>query len=174
MNENNTRIKADFFQRDTVVVAQELLGKVLVRSFENGEIRRYRITETEAYCGQKDLACHASKGRTKRTEVMFHPGGLVYVYFIYGNYWLLNFVTGHENDGSAVLIRGIEGFNGPGRLGRELQLDRSFYGENLETSPRLWLENAPDTTDYDATPRINIHYAGEPWASMEWRFRLNS
>lgn len=170
MNSANNRLTPGFFQRDTLTVARELLGKTLVRVFNDGETRRYRITETEAYCGQADLACHASKGRTKRTEVMFQDGGLIYVYLIYGMYWMLNFVTGKAGDGSAVLIRGMEGFNGPGRLGRELQLDRSFYGENLAESERIWVENAPPTTTIKASPRFGIHYAGEPWVSMEWRF----
>ena len=166
----NRKLTAAFFQQDTVLVARKLLGKVMVRRFDNGRIVRYRITETEAYCGQTDRACHASKGRTPRTEVMFGPGGRVYVYLIYGQYWLLNFVTGNADDASAVLIRGLEGFSGPGRLSRELQLDRSFYGENPENSPRLWIEDAPEINDFSSTSRIGIHYAGEPWTSMPWRF----
>jgi len=170
MTNESTRIPASFFQRDTVAVARELLGKVLVRVFPDGETKRYRITETEAYCGPHDLACHAAKGRTLRTEVMFQPGGHVYVYLIYGMYWMLNFVTGQEDEPAAVLIRGLEGYSGPGKLGRELVLDRSFYGEDLETSARIWLENAPSVQKITATPRIGINYAGEPWVSMEWRF----
>ncbi len=166
----NKRLKADFFQRDTVTVAQDLLGKLIVRDFGNGEIKHYRITETEAYCGQEDLACHSSKGRTKRTEIMFQDGGHIYVYLIYGMYWLLNFVTENEENASAVLIRGIEGFDGPGKLGRELQLDRSFYGENLETSTRLWVEDSEPIVNFKSTPRIGIDYAGEPWVSKRWRF----
>ena len=172
MIETSTRLKANFFQRDTVTVAIELLGKILVRKFEDGSVKRYRITETEAYCGQDDLACHSSKGRTKRTEVMFQPGGLVYVYLIYGMYWLLNFVTEEDDNASAVLIRGLEGFDGPGKLGRELKLDKSFYGENLETSSRLWLEDAEPINNYNSFPRIGIDYSGEPWVSKEWRFYL--
>lgn len=168
--DNASRLTAAFFRRDTVTVARDLLGKVLVRVFPDGEARRYHITETEAYCGPDDLACHASKGRTPRTEVMFKSGGHVYVYLIYGMYWMLNFVTGTECEASAVLIRGLEGFSGPGRLGRELRLDRSFYGEDLETSSRLWLEEAPPVQNVIATPRVGIGYAGEPWISMEWRF----
>lgn len=173
MNSESHRLSSDFFCRDTVTVAQELLGKTLVRVFDDGETHRYRITETEAYCGQEDLACHASKGRTKRTEVMFQPGGLVYVYLIYGMYWLLNFVTGEAGDGSAVLIRGLEGFNGPGRLGRELQLDRSFYGEDLSNSSRLWLEDAAPITNFKTSLRVGIDYAGEPWVRKEWRFFIS-
>ncbi|RKD92009.1 DNA-3-methyladenine glycosylase [Mangrovibacterium diazotrophicum] len=172
MPTQNIRLKFDFYRRDTVIVAQELLGKTLVRHFQNGTVRRYRITETEAYCGVADLACHASKGKTKRTKIMFHAGGYIYVYLIYGMYWLLNIVSGDEGEGSAVLIRGLDGFNGPGILGRELQLDASFYSENLETSNRIWLEDAPPVNQYQSTPRIGINYAGEPWISMPWRFVL--
>lgn len=172
MKSSNKRLNSTFFQRNAVQVASELLGKFLVRVFPDGKIKRYQIIETEAYCGQEDLACHASKGRTRRTEVMFQPGGVVYVYLIYGQYWLLNFVTGNEDDASAVLIRGLKGFEGPGKLGRELQLDRSFYGEDLITSPRLWVEDAGHILSYQASPRIGIHYSGEPWVSKNWRFTL--
>ena len=86
------RLKRDFFSRDVLEVAPELLGKNLVRKVE-GQIEKYLITEVEAYRGEKDLACHASKGRTPRTEIMYHNGGLVYVYLIYGMYWMLNIVT---------------------------------------------------------------------------------
>ncbi len=172
MTNGSNRLPTSFFLRDTVAVAKELLGKVLVRVFDDGETRYYPIIETEAYCGPQDLACHASKGRTPRTEVMFREGGHVYVYLIYGMYWMLNFVTGPENEASAVLIRGLEGFSGPGRLGRELRLDRSFYGEKLETSSRLWVENAALPEKILASPRVGIAYAGEPWTSMDWRFRL--
>ena len=89
----NKRLSSSFFQREVTRVAPELLGKTLVRKFDDGSIRRYTITETEAYRGGDDKACHANKGKTARTEVMFHEGGLVYVYLIYGMYWLLNIVT---------------------------------------------------------------------------------
>lgn len=165
------RLPPDFFLRDVLEVAPDLLGKVLVRRFEDGRIERYRIVETEAYRGVEDVACHASKGRTPRTEVMFQEGGTVYVYLIYGMYWLLNLVTGSEGDASAVLIRGIEGCSGPGRVGRELKLDRSFYGESLITSPRIWIEDAQPVAEIKTSKRIGIGYAGE-WANKLWRFYL--
>lgn len=163
------RLSLDFFVRDVLEVAPSLIGKKLVRRFEDGRIQKYQITETEAYRGVEDRACHASKGRTPRTEVMFLEGGTVYVYLIYGQYWLLNLVTGFEGDASAVLIRGIEGFPGPGRVGRELQLDRSFYGENLINSPRIWLEDAESVSEIRTAKRIGVEYAGE-WADKLWRF----
>lgn len=164
------RLNTGFFLRDVLEVAPALLGKILVRKFDDGEIRRYIITETEAYRGGDDKACHANKGRTARTEIMFAEGGLVYVYLIYGQYWLLNFVTGFENDSSAVLIRGIEGFSGPGRLGRELKLDKSFYGENLHSSQRIWLEDFKTVHKIKTAKRIGIQYSGEEWINKEWRF----
>ncbi len=165
-------LSVDFFLHDVLEVAPALLGKLLVRRFDDGLIQRYRITETEAYRGAEDLACHASKGRTPRTEVMFRQGGLVYVYLIYGQYWLLNLVTGNEGDASAVLIRGIEGVSGPGRVGRELRLDRSFYGESLINSERIWVEDAAPVTSIQISKRIGINYAGDEWGSKLWRFYL--
>ena len=166
----NDRLPLNFFLRDVLEVAPALIGKVLVRHFEDGRIEYYRITETEAYRGIEDLACHASKGRTPRTDVMFQQGGTVYVYLIYGMYWMLNLVAGHEGEAFAVLIRGIEGFSGPGRLGRALQLDRSFYGENLATSSRIWVEDAEPISEIKTSKRIGIKYAGEEWENKLWRF----
>lgn len=164
------RLNSSFFRRDVLEVAPEMLGKIIVRRFENELIQKYIITEVEAYSGNGDLACHASKGKTARTEVMFRDGGQVYVYLIYGMYWMLNIVTGNENDAAAVLIRGIEGISGPGRVGKALQLDKSFYGENLFTSNRIWIEDAEPISEYKTSPRIGIDYAGEPWISKPWRF----
>jgi len=164
------RLITDFFIRDVLDVAPDLLGKQLVRKYDNGSVSKFIITETEAYRGIEDLACHASKGRTPRSEIMFQNGGTVYVYLIYGMYWMLNFVTGTEGDASAVLVRGLEGISGPGRVGKELQLDKSFYGESLQTSGRIWLEDTGVKLPYKTTPRIGIDYAGEPWVSKPWRF----
>ncbi len=168
------RLGANFFQRDVLEVAPQLLGKVLIRQFDNGQTLRLRITEVEAYKGQEDRACHASKGRTPRTQVMFDPGGVVYVYFIYGMYWLLNVVTGLEGDASAVLIRGVESATGPGRVGKLLALDRTFYAENLETSQRIWIEDAPLVARFTQTARIGVDYAGPDWASKPWRFVVSN
>lgn len=165
----STRLVPDFFLRDVLEVAPELLGKMLVRQFDNGRIEKYRITEVEAYRGVEDRACHASKGRTPRTEVMFQEGGTIYVYLIYGQYWMLNLVTGKEDDASAVLIRGLEGFSGPGRVGRQLQLDRSFYGEKLSNSSRLWIEESAYVKEIQISKRIGIDYS-EEWKDKLWRF----
>jgi DNA-3-methyladenine glycosylase len=168
------RLQSFFFQREVLDVAPELPGKILVRKFDNGRIEKFVITEVEAYNGNGDLACHASKGKTQRTEVMFREGGMVYVYLIYGMYWMLNIVTGKENDAAAVLIRGVEGISGPGRLGKALQLDKSFYGENLFVSERIWIEDGERVGIISTSPRIGINYAGEPWISKPWRFLMKT
>ncbi|WP_303921560.1 DNA-3-methyladenine glycosylase [Draconibacterium sediminis] len=172
MRTDSSRIPNSFFLRDVTQVAPELLGKLLVRRFEDGTIQKFVITETEAYRGGEDKACHANKGLTPRTKVMFEKGGLVYVYLIYGMYWMLNFVTGEVGNSSAVLIRGVEGISGPGRVGRALQLDKSFYGENLGTSERIWVEDTGENPQFITAPRVGIDYAGEPWISIPWRFIL--
>jgi DNA-3-methyladenine glycosylase len=164
------RLPAAFFRRNVLTVAPELLGKTLVRKFDNDTINKYVITEIEAYNGYEDLACHASKGRTPRTDIMFREGGLVYVFLVYGIHWMLNFVTGTEGEASAVLIRGLEGIPGPGRVGKSLQINKSFYGEDLFLSERVWVENSDILIPYRQMPRVGIHYAGEPWISKPWRY----
>jgi len=158
-----------FFRRDVLEVSPDLLGKVLVRRFEDGEICRYRITDVEAYRGEEDKACHASKGKTARTEVLYNEGGVIYVYLIYGMYWLLNFVTGTKDNPQAVLIRAVEGIYGPGRVGRELKLDKTFNRESLEFNDRLWIEDSDEKPEYITAPRIGIDYA-EEWKDIEWRY----
>lgn len=164
------RLKPKFFNRDVLLVAPELIGKTLVRKFDDGLEKRYLITETEAYRGEEDLACHASKGRTPRTDVMYLPGGHVYVYLIYGMYWLLNFVTSDQGFPAAVLIRCVEGINGPGKIGRELCLNKSFNTENLNTSDRIWVEDNDIQYRYTTSARVGVAYAGEIWANKPWRF----
>jgi len=166
------RLEIGFYKQDAVTVAEKLLGKILVRRGDDGIESRYRITETEAYLGDEDKACHTSKGRTPRTEVMFAEGGKVYVYLIYGMYWMLNVVTGNENHPQAVLIRGIDTIIGSGKVGRELKIDKTFYGENLITSNKIWIEDAEEIIDFQTAPRIGIDYAGDEWKNKPWRFIL--
>jgi len=165
-----TRLGKGFFRRDVLEVAPGLLGKILVRQFSDGSRITGRIIEVEAYRGRDDLACHASRGRTERTEVMYGPGGYVYVYLIYGMYWMLNFVTGEQDIPQAVLIRGVESVVGPGRLSRQFDIRKDFYGESLISSDRLWVEDHPGAVKVKAGQRIGIDYAGEYWASRPWRF----
>ena len=163
------KLDEHFYCRDAVLLARELLGKTLVRVTDDGVASRYRITATEAYLGEDDKACHASKGRTPRTEVMFDSGGKVYVYLIYGMYWMLNIVTGEKEHPQAVLICGLDAVKGSGRVGRLLKMDKSFYGEDLMTSNRIWLEDNIECVNFVTKPRVGVDYAGE-WKDKLWRF----
>ena len=154
------------------MVAPELIGQYLVRNYPDGKMMRYQITEVEAYRGSEDLACHASKGKTERTKIMYHQGGHIYMYLIYGMYWMLNFVTSIEDIPQAVLIRGVGDLDGPGKLTRELKIDKSFYGEDLASSKRIWVESSDKIVKLIATPRINIDFAGDVWSKKLWRFLL--
>lgn len=164
------RLMRDFYIRDVLKVAPELIGKYLVVRLKDNSSEMFMINETEAYRGTGDRACHACKGRTPRTEIMFLEGGRVYVYFVYGMYWMLNVVTGQENNPQAALIRGITGCSGPGRLTRLIGIDGSFYGEDLTSSQRIWIEDTGIKTDYKTSTRIGIDYAGEYWKNRPWRF----
>lgn len=167
------RLDLKYFQsQNALFLAEDLLGKILVRDFGNGEIIRIPIVETEAYLGHDDLASHASKGRTPRTEIMFAEGGVIYAYLIYGIHWMLNIVTGPKDHPEAVLIRGVENCIGPGRVGKLIGLNRSFYGENLETSKRIWIEQGTSNREISTSSRIGIDYAGEIWKNKPWRFQL--
>jgi DNA-3-methyladenine glycosylase len=171
----NTLLKSislDFFKNDVLEVAPLLLGKYLVRKFENGEIYKDVIVEVEAYRGEEDLACHASKGRTPRTEVMYKSGGHIYVYLIYGMYYMLNIVTGNENDPQAVLIRGTSKINGPGRITKTFKIDKSFNGKLLIPENNLWIEDSGKHYNYYTTTRIGVDYAKE-WKYKPWRYVAN-
>jgi DNA-3-methyladenine glycosylase len=166
------RLTKDFFIRDVLFVAPELVGKIIVIRSANNSLKRYMITETEAYRGPEDKACHASKGRTARTDVMFRQGGKIYVYFVYGMYWMLNFVAGEENNPQAALIRGIAGYNGPGKLTRAIGIDKTFYGEDLTISDRIWVEDTGFSVVVKTGSRIGINYAGEDWKNKPWRYYI--
>jgi len=168
-----------YFNRPTLTVARSLVGKYLIRCIDGREIAG-KIIEVEAYVGPQDKACHASKGRTQRTDVMFGPAGVAYVYLIYGMYHCLNVVTEREEFPSAVLIRAIEIdgklIDGPGRLCRAMQIDRSFNRADLTVGESLWFEDRGASVKrghVGAHPRIGVDYAGE-WSRKPWRFRLRT
>jgi DNA-3-methyladenine glycosylase len=165
-----TRIEKPFFRRDVLELAPAFLGMQLVVAGSEREPVRYTISETEAYRGVEDLACHVSKGRTSRTEIMYSQGGVLYVYLIYGIHWMLNIVTGMPEEPQAVLIRGVEGISGPGRLTRALGIDKSFNAEDLTISERIWLEDSPGSIRFITTPRIGVDFAGPVWKEKPWRF----
>ena len=114
------RLGAEFFDRDCLEVAPELLGKLIVHRSADGSEVRLRITETEAYRGEEDTACHAHRGRTPRTKLLYGPSGIFYIYLCYGMHWLMNVITGPDGFPQGVLIRACEGYVGPGKLTKKL------------------------------------------------------
>jgi DNA-3-methyladenine glycosylase len=187
----NDILPAAFYDRPVLDVARDLLGKRLVR-VSDGQILSGIITETEAYRGEEDLACHARAGRTPRTAIMYGPPGRAYIYFTYGMHWLLNCVTGPEGFPAAVLIRAIhpcEGLtsmaarrpgvpprqfcNGPAKLCRALGIDGALNGADLcaaETGLYLTQSKAVSPHFIETSPRIGIQRVPEPWRSLPWRF----
>ena len=165
-------LKPAFFRRSPHKVAPELLGNYLVCRSADRE-QALVINEVEIYDGEKDEACHAHKGRTQRTEVMFAPGGLWYVYLIYGMYDMLNIVVSEKDKPAAILIRGAEDLDGPGKLTKALRIDRSYNSKQANKDSGLWIEDRGllvPKKQISRTPRIGIDYASEPWRSKKWRF----
>ena len=161
------RLDQNFFRRPCVEVARDLVGKVLVH---NGN--RLRITETEAYCGEQDTACHASKGRTKRTEVMYMEAGTVYVYLCYGMHWMLNLVTGEVEQPEAVLIRACREAPGPGKLTKKLGITGELNRTSVVSSDVLWVEDDGFSCFVTTAPRVGIGYASAQDQVRLWRFVL--
>mgnify|MGYP003350674178 FL=1 len=168
-------LDSTFFARPTVAVAVELIGKFLVRERE-GLQDSHLITEVEAYDGFEDKASHAFRGRTPRNAVMFGPAGVFYVYFTYGMHHMLNVTTGAVDYPAAILIRGVAGIPGPGRLTKALGITREIDRLPAVPATGMWFEDrgvVVKKRDIQRTPRIGIDYAGPRWAGRKWRFVLN-
>lgn len=163
------KAKSDLYKLNAVELAPRLLGMKLCRRLDN-KIIKLRITETEAYFGEADTACHAHKGKTDRTKTLYEAGGVAYVYLCYGIHNLLNIVSGEKDFPQAVLIRGVEGFDGPGKLTKALKIDRTLNGENLMESERLWLEDDGVHFEYKPAKRVGIDYATLEYRNKLWRF----
>ena len=170
-------LSESFFQKPTLEVAKNLIGKTLVRRWKRRKILGI-ITETEAYLGFHDKASHATRGRTNRTDIMFAKAGYIYVYLIYGMYHCLNIVTEKKDFPSAVLIRGVKlpdsvYLNGPGKVCRHFHIDRALNREKLGEKAGLWIEHSSPIlkTKILKGPRIGVHYAGV-WANKLWRFYM--
>lgn len=160
-----------FFEADCLSVAPQLVGMVLCHRLPDGTVRRLRISETEAYRGEADTACHAHRGKTARTRVLYFPGGALYIYLCYGIHNLLNLVTGSGGTPQAVLIRACTEAPGPGRLTRLLELDRSLNGVMLEDcGDRFWIEDTGLRPAVIAKPRVGIGYASPEDQARLWRF----
>ncbi|TAK12693.1 MAG: DNA-3-methyladenine glycosylase [Anaerolineae bacterium] len=185
------RLPRAFYDRPTLDVARDLLGARLVR-VENGRRIAGIITETEAYCGEADLGCHAKAGRTKRTDPLYGPPGHAYVYFTYGNHWMLCPVTRPEGQPEAVLVRAIhptesidriaarrgqqpqaKWTDGPGKLTQALGIDGTLNRTDLtRRDAPLFIEQGVAIPDrlVTTTPRIGLYTVPEPWKSIPWRF----
>ena len=156
---------------DAVTAAKTLLGKWLCRRLDDGTVRKARIVETESYCGEDDTACHAHCGKTARNAPMYEAGGIAYIYLCYGMHNLLNVVTGPKDYPEAVLIRGVEGAIGPGRVTKFMQIDRTLNREPFATSRLLWIEDdGTQPLRFKSTPRIGIAYATKRDQNRKWRF----
>lgn len=167
------RLTEEFFRRDVLEVAPALVGKTLVHRLPDGEERRLVISETEAYRGIEDTACHAHKGRTKRSETLYMKGGTIYIYLCYGMHWLLNVVTAEEEVPQAVLIRACRGAEGPGKLTKALGIDGSLNRSSICESDRLWIEDAHHQVDITFDKRVGIGYASIEDQERLWRFKMN-
>lgn len=190
------KLRRNFYTQPTLKVAKTLLGKYIVRKIGKKELSG-KIIETEAYVGPQDKASHAYKGKiTPRNKAEFLIGGHIYIYLVYGMYWQMNISTFRESKPECVLIRAIEVpgekislANGPGKLCRYLKLDKSFYGEDLTKSKRIWLAASMKSrraspkgrkdrgkiiksSQILATGRVGIDYAGPYWSKRKWRFLL--
>lgn len=169
------KLTRTFFSRPARTVAKDLIGKYLVAS-SGDKAAAFMITETEAYVGPHDKGCHAYKGRTKRTETLYAKPGTLYVYLIYGMYHMLNVVTDEKDYPAAVLIRGVEGISGPGRVTKHASIDMSSNGAAAGEAHGVWFEDRGITVPKKkiaATPRIGIAYA-EEWATKPLRFILEA
>lgn len=164
------KVNDSFFHRECLEVAQDLVGKQLVRKLPDGTVKKLRITETEAYCGEEDTACHAHKGRTPRTEVLYMKSGTIYIYLCYGVHWLLNIVTGEEEHPQAVLIRACQNADGPGKLTKYLDINKELNKENICASPGLWIEDDGYTCRIKKEKRVGIGYASKKDQNRLWRF----
>ncbi len=184
----DARIGKNFYLQPAVDLAKKLLGKYILRRDKNGRIIKGRIIETEAYIGPQDKAAHSYKWKiTDRNRIEYQEGGYIYIYLVYGMYWQLNITAAKENQPECVLIRALDPVsinqelkkriiltNGPGKVCRYLKLDKSFYGENLTKSNKIWLKKGGKIKESEiiSLPRVGIDYAGAYWARRKLRFLI--
>ena len=162
------KLQKEFYLESAPTLAPKLLGKYLC--VNNGrEVLKYKIIETEAYCGSEDTACHAKNGKTERNAVMYSEGGVAYVYLCYGMHSMLNVVCGKKDFPEAVLIRGVEGFKGPGKLTKAMGINKSFNKESLLGNKIYILDG--ESVEYEAFKRVGIDYATEYYRNIKWNFR---
>lgn len=165
------RLEYAFFHRECPEVARDLVGKLLIRQTDAGRIQM-RIAETEAYCGEADTACHAHRGRTQRTEVLYGPAGTIYVYLCYGIHWLLNIVTGEVDEPQAVLIRACVEAYGPGKLTKALDITGVWNRRCIWDQEELWIADDGFRCEVLPDRRVGIGYASPADQARLWRFRM--
>lgn len=165
------RLSEELYNLPSPQLAPLLLGKLLCRKID-GKVIKLKITETEAYYTEADTACHAHKGKTARTEIMYRKGGCAYVYLCYGIHSLLNIVCGEEGSPQAVLIRGVECYTGPGKLTKAMQINKELNGENILLSNKLWLEDIGINAEFLTEKRVGINYASAEDVERQWRFLI--
>ena len=161
------RLGYEFYARPCLEVARDLVGKVLIHQGQ-----QLRISETEAYWGIGDTACHASKGRTKRTEVLWEAPGTVYVYLCYGVHWMMNVITGEKEDPQGVLIRACVDAEGPGKLTKKLGITGSRNREDAVISETIWIADEGFHCDVVTDKRVGIGYASQEDQDKLWRFKM--
>ena len=170
------KLGKEFFEQNTLKAAKCLLGKTLcVR--KDGKILKGIIIETEAYIGEDDLACHASKGRTIRTETLYGEPAHFYIYLCYGMHYMLNIVTSSKGHPSAVLIRALEGIVGPGRVTKSLEISKNLNGKEASAKSGYGFEDRGVKIDKKSilkTSRIGVEYAGPVWSKKPWRFIVDT
>lgn len=162
------RLTYDFFHRHALEVAPALVGKLLVHGDQC-----LRISETEAYCGVTDTACHASKGRTRRTEVLYADAGTIYIYLCYGMHWLMNVITGDVDDPQGVLIRACVEAEGPGKLTKKLGITGELNRGSVVDSKELWIADDGFRCTVRTDKRVGIGYAIQEDQDRPWRFILD-
>ncbi len=164
------RVDNELYKKDAEELAPLLVGRLICLQKESGELLRMRITETECYKGMEDTACHASRGRTERNSPLWMPGGFTYVYLCYGMYHMFNIISGREDDPQGVLVRGVEGYGGPGKFTRFAGIDRSFNCMDLRSSAVMWLEEDGFVPSLVRAKRVGIDYARPADRDRLWRF----
>jgi DNA-3-methyladenine glycosylase len=167
------KLPEDYYKSPAILVAPDLIGKLLCVSGGEGVIKR-EITETECYDGEDDTACHASKGKTNRTKVLCGRGGAAYIYLCYGIHALINVVTGPAGHPEAVLIRGVEGEYGPGKLTKAMGIHTGMNALSFVNSGVLWIEDQGKRPPFTARARIGINYASPEDIERRWRYTKKS
>ena len=171
--QNTSLLQEPFFHRDRLMVAPDLIGKLLVHNLPTGEQLLFRITETEAYGGEEDTACHAHRGRTPRTELLYRRAGTIYVYLCYWMHWLMNVITEEEGQAQGVLIRACDGAPGPGRLTKALKIDGRLNG-SLITDGELLIVDDGAQFEILLDKRVGIGYASKEDQARLWRFKMGN